>query len=166
MKKLAYLCLLVPLLFAFSGCDEYTQEERTNYEPGGITMDDMHRGLYLLDFLDFVTQEQYDIAMDFIDTEFPGLRHGDFGTHDVIMSYIVHLLESFFGWEGASDFVMAYDTLPFDENVSDPTRILVKMMEVVFLDFLETSYLYRGYMPGGEQSRSNTLFRRPLVLND
>ena len=165
MKKFAYLCLLAALLLVFVSCGEYADADYNYSEPGLVTMDDMHRGLYLLDFLDFITQEQYDIAMDFIDAEFPGLRYADFGTHDVIMSYKVHLLESF-GWEGASDFVMAYDILPFDENVTDPTRILVKMMEVVFLDFLETSYLYRGYMPGGEASRSNTLFRRPLVLTD
>ena len=131
---------------------------------GEITIDEIHRGLYLLDFLDFITQEQYDIAMDYINTEFPGLRYTDFGTHDVIMSYIIHIKQSL-GWEGASEHVMAYDILPFDENVTDPMRILVKMMEVVYLDFFETSYLARGYMPGGEASRSHTLFRRPLVLN-
>ena len=125
---------------------------------------------HTLNFSDFLTKEQINIETQFMENfiiEFiPDYNKDKSNTpFDTAMSYLWHFLDSNGSYEG-SDIIMHYDNMPFDETITEPMRIAVKMLEVTLLDFFETTYLARGYIPGGEQQRANTWFRRPLVLDN
>ena len=149
--------------------DIYETNETVEYEKDNIAEDiPVQTELYILNFSDFLTKEQLSIGQDFIENvliEF-GITHENNTAFTLVTEYMWHILRQLGTEEDISNFIIEYDNMPFDETTIDPIRIIVKMIEIYYLDFFEATYLARGELPGGEQQRENTWFRRPLVLNN